>query len=73
MMLYFIDCTEYVRLRDAAETRHPALATIAIDNYEELMKNATDSEKSAILADIDRRLSESDARQQRGPAEIRPR
>lgn len=58
MMLYFIDCTEYVRLRDAAETRHPALAIIAIDNYEELMKNATDSEKSAILADIDRRLSE---------------
>ena len=58
MMLYFIDCTEYVRLRDAAETRHPALAIIAIDNYEELRKNATDSEKSAILADIDRRLSE---------------
>ena len=58
MMLYFIDCTEYVRLRDAAETRHPALAIIAIDNYEELMTNAPDSEKSAILADIDRRLSE---------------
>ncbi|MDO4270021.1 MAG: DHH family phosphoesterase [Eubacteriales bacterium] len=57
MMLHFIDCTEYVHLRDEAETRHPAIAIIAIDNYEELMKNATDSEKSAILAGIDKRLS----------------
>ncbi len=57
MMLHFIDCTEFVHLRDAAETRHPALAIIAIDNYEELMKNATDSEKSDILAGIDKRLS----------------
>ena len=30
---------------------------IAIDNYEELVKNTTDSEKSSILAGIDRRLS----------------
>ncbi len=57
MMLHFIDCTEFVRLRDAAETTHPAIAVIAIDNYEELVKNTTDSEKSSILAGIDKRLS----------------
>ena len=57
MMLHFIDCTEFVHMRDEAETRHPAIAVIAIDNYEELMKNATDSEKSDILAGIDKRLS----------------
>ena len=57
MMLHFIDCTEFVHLRDEAETRYPAIAVIAIDNYEELMKNATDSEKSDILAGIDKRLS----------------
>ena len=56
MMLHFLDCTDYVQLRDAAETRRPAIAVIAIDNYEELTKNATDSEKSTILADIDKRL-----------------
>lgn len=56
MMLHFLDCTEYVQLRDAAETRRPAIAIIAIDNYEELTKNATDSEKSTILASIDKRL-----------------
>ena len=33
MMLHFLDCTEYVQLRDAAETRRPAIAVIAIDNY----------------------------------------
>nr|WP_297175521.1 DHH family phosphoesterase [uncultured Agathobaculum sp.] len=57
MMLQFVSCTEYVHLRDEAETRQPAIAIIAIDNYEELMKNATDSEKSDILAAIDKRLS----------------
>lgn len=57
MMLYFVNCTEFVQLRDEAETRRPAIAIIAIDNYEELMKNANDSEKSAILAGIDKRLS----------------
>lgn len=57
MMLHFLDCTEYIQLRDAAETRRPAISIIAIDNYEELTKNATDSEKSSILAGIDKRLS----------------
>lgn len=57
MVLHFIDCTEFVHLRDEAETSRPAIAVIAIDNYEELMKNTTDSEKSAILAGIDKRLS----------------
>lgn len=50
MMLHFIDCTEFVRLRDAAETTRPAIAVIAIDNYEDLVKNTTDSEKPTILA-----------------------
>lgn len=45
-----------VRLRDAAETTRPAIAVIAIDNYEDLVKNTTDSEKSNILAGIDKRL-----------------
>ncbi len=57
MMLHFIDCTEFVRLRDESTIRRPAIAIISIDNYEDLMKNATDSEKSAILAGIDKRLS----------------
>lgn len=57
MLLYFIDCTTFVQLRDQASTRRPAIAIIAIDNYEELTKNTTDSEKSNILAGIDKRLS----------------
>lgn len=56
MMLHFVDCTEFVQLRDQAALRRPAMAIIAIDNYEELVKNTTDSEKSSILAGIDRRL-----------------
>lgn len=58
MLLHLFECTQYVRLRTAEETEKTAVAIIAIDNYEELMKNATDSEKSSIIAGIDKALSE---------------
>lgn len=56
MMLHFIDCTEFGPSARRAETTRPAIAVIAIDNYEDLVKNTTDSEKSNILAGIDKRL-----------------
>lgn len=58
MLIYFVPCTELVELRDAYSRSRPVVAIISIDNYEELMKEATDSEKSSILADIDKKLSE---------------
>ena len=50
MMLHFIDCTEFVRLRDAAETTRPAIAVIAIDNYEELVKLV--ARKFSVLQEV---------------------
>ena len=58
MLIYFVPCTELIELRDAYTRSRPVVAIISIDNYEELMKDATDSEKSSILADIDRKISE---------------
>lgn len=56
MMLYFVPVTEAVELRQKYEATRPAVAVISIDNYEELTKNESDSEKSAILAEIDKKI-----------------
>lgn len=58
MLVYFVPCTELIDLRSAYTRSRPVVAIISIDNYEELMKDATDSEKSSILADIDRKIGE---------------
>ena len=70
MMLHFINCTEYVHLRDEAATRQPAIAIIAIDNYEELMKNATDSEKIRYSGCDRQAPVRLDAGQQGGAAQV---
>ena len=56
MVLYFVECTDYVRLRDDYDQTRPVIAIISIDNYEELLKNLNDSEKSNLLAGIDKRI-----------------
>ncbi len=57
-MLYWIDSTELVELRKNQEDSCPVVAIISIDNYEELVKNVSDSEKSTLLAAIDNRIGE---------------
>ena len=56
MVLYFVECTDYVRLRDEYDQTRPVISIIAVDNYEELLKNLNDSEKSNLLAGIDKRI-----------------
>ncbi len=56
--LYFEECTETVELRQEKKDHAPVIAIIAIDNYEELVGgDITESEKSSILTEIDKRLS----------------
>lgn len=55
--LYFEECTETVQLRQEKKDTSPVVSVIAIDNYEELVGGITDSEKSSILAEIDKRIS----------------
>lgn len=58
MTLYWIDATELVTLRSQLEQSRPVVSIISIDNYEELVKNASDSEKATLLAAIDNRIGE---------------
>lgn len=56
LMLYFVCCTEFVQLKEVYAKTRPIIAIISIDNYEELVKEASDSEKSSMLAEIDKHI-----------------
>ncbi len=58
MTLYWIDSTELVHLRREYEESRPVVSIISIDNYEELVKNVSDSEKATLLAAVDNRIGE---------------
>ena len=58
LVLYFLPCTDYVHCRDRYTLSRPIVSIISIDNYVELTKDATDSEKSSILAEIDRKIAQ---------------
>lgn len=58
MTLYWIDSTELITLRKQHEESSPVVSIISIDNYEELVKNVSDSEKATLLAAIDNRIGE---------------
>ena len=54
--LYWVDVTEASQLRRTYLRSRPVAALIVLDNYEEIVKNLGDSQKSALLASIDNRI-----------------
>lgn len=56
-ILYFLDETEFINLKEKYNDSKIVSAVITIDNYEELMQNSDDSVKPQILAEIDKRVS----------------
>ena len=52
-MLYWVDVTEASKLKREYALSRPVVSIIVLDNYEEIMKNLGDSQKSALLAAID--------------------
>ena len=55
---YFMDVTEYERISAEYTASRPVVSVIMLDNYDELIKNLNETAKSAILAQIDHRISE---------------
>ena len=53
-----MDCTEYSYLKEDYARTRTVVGIVTIDNYDELMKNSNDEEKSTILANIDKYLGE---------------
>ena len=54
---YWVDTTEADTLREKYEKTRPVLAILLIDNYEDIMKACADTQRSAVLAQIDEKLN----------------
>lgn len=57
-MTYFMDVTEYEQISAEYAASRPVVSVIMLDNYDELIKNLNETSKSAILAQIDHRISD---------------
>ena len=55
---YWLDTTEGDELKEIYTATRPVLALLMVDNYDELMKACADTQRSAVLAQIDEKLSE---------------
>ncbi|MEG1747649.1 MAG: DHH family phosphoesterase, partial [Oscillospiraceae bacterium] len=55
---YWVDVTDLSMARDELENSKPIVALLLLDNYEELMKNITDTARSGMLSEIDKRLAD---------------
>lgn len=54
---YWVDTTDADNLRAAYDASRLVVAILEVDNYEELMKSCADSQRSALLAQIDEKLN----------------
>ena len=55
---YWVDTTEADALRETYTATRPVLAILMVDNYEDLMKACADTQRSAVLAQVDEKLSQ---------------
>ena len=53
---YWVETTEADHLREVYEASRPVAAILMLDNYEDLMKVCEDTQRSAVLAQIDEKL-----------------
>ena len=55
---YWVEITKLAEMRDKYRNTRPVAAVLLIDNYDDLNKNLSDNERSALLAEIDTRLDQ---------------
>lgn len=53
---YWVETTEADHLKEVYEDSRPVVAILMLDNYEDLMKACEDTQRSAVLAQIDEKL-----------------
>ncbi|SFP64728.1 c-di-AMP phosphodiesterase, consists of a GGDEF-like and DHH domains [Oscillibacter sp. PC13] len=54
---YWVDTTEADELKESYMATRPVVAILTVDNYEDLMKACADTQRSAVLAQIDEKLN----------------
>ena len=53
---YWVDVTELANIRDRYQDSRPVVAMLLLDNYEDLMKNLTENQRSTIYSEVNTRL-----------------
>ena len=53
---YWVDVTELAQIRDQYQASRPVAAVLLIDNYEDLLKNLSENDRSTMMAEIDGRI-----------------
>ena len=53
---YWVDVTEYARVAEQFDATRPVVGILQVDNYEDLMKNQTENQRSTIYAEVNARL-----------------
>ena len=53
---YWVDVTELALTRDKFQASRPVVAVLLLDNYEDLLKNLSENDRSTIMAEIDNRI-----------------
>ena len=53
---YWVDVTDYDRIKQEYESTRPIIMVLVVDNYEELMKNLTDRAKSDLMGLVEDRV-----------------
>lgn len=54
LVLYFRDETNYFKLKKLADDSHPNVVVITIDNYDDIMQNAKESEKAQTSVETEK-------------------
>ena len=55
---YWVDVTDFSSIRKEYYATRPIAALLLLDNYEDLMKNLNENQRSALLSEVDTRLDE---------------
>lgn len=57
LLLYFIDISEQVKLKEKYDNEKMVAGLVVIDNYEELMQSVEDTMRPQVLAEIDKKIT----------------
>ena len=56
LLVYFLDVTEYTRLREKYQNEKPCIGIINIDNYDELYSSTSENAQMTMLSKIDKTI-----------------
>lgn len=57
IIMYFVDKTDFISLRGKYNDEKSVAATILMDNIEEVLKEAEEASRPALVAEVDRRIN----------------